>query len=425
MKTILTIFAFFALLNITKAQTVFDGEFRNRVEFRNGYKQLRDSLTTPAGFVTQRTRLAVTHKSEKFQSRINFQDVRVWGDEKLKQDAPSTGISEAWVDYKVADSASLKFGRQYLSYDNQRLLGASNWTQVGQSHDALLLKFKSNDFKLDVGAAFNQVTESNLYGTDYSLNKGNYQTLNFIYLTKKFGAINFTFMDITDGFQKDGTKNTIYLRSTNGVILDYKTKIWGITGRGFYQNGKNVTGQDIAAYFGNIDVNYNIGKMKLLLGVEYWSGSDKTDATNTKENAFNTLYGTAHSLNGSLDFFTNFGDTKGSGLVNPYIYTAYKINDKAALRTDIHAFMLQNNYVDKSGNTLDKSLGYELDLTYVYDVSKEINIMAGYSTILGSESLQTLQREGFSRPAIDKSLFTSWAFVMITIKPTFFNSAPK
>jgi hypothetical protein len=41
-----------------------------------------------------------------------------------------------------------RIGRQTLSYDNQRIMGAITWIQQGQSHDAALSSYKDKKNQL-------------------------------------------------------------------------------------------------------------------------------------------------------------------------------------------------------------------------------------------------------------------------------------
>ncbi|MCX6257030.1 MAG: hypothetical protein NTW49_03895, partial [Bacteroidia bacterium] len=90
-----------------EAQLTITGEIRPRFEFRDGYKRLPDSTTTPAYLVTQRSRLGFAYKTDKLNTKITIQDVRTWGDELLKSDVPSVAIYEAWAEFPVSDSLFL------------------------------------------------------------------------------------------------------------------------------------------------------------------------------------------------------------------------------------------------------------------------------------------------------------------------------
>jgi hypothetical protein len=64
---------------------------------------------------------------------------------------------------------------------------------------------------------------------------------------------------------------------------------------------------------------------------------------------------------------------------------------------------------------IDKYLGSELDLNCKVDFSKSISLLFGYSFMLGTTSLEYIKGG-------DKDQWSNWAFVMLTLRPTFFNS---
>ena len=67
---------------------------------------------------------------------------------------------EAWFSYRLNNKITLKMGRQQLSYDNQRILGRSDWGQQGLSHDAVRLQFKDTRLEFHTGWALNNTEES-------------------------------------------------------------------------------------------------------------------------------------------------------------------------------------------------------------------------------------------------------------------------
>ncbi|MBI4646701.1 MAG: alginate export family protein [Bacteroidia bacterium] len=395
------------------AQFSVTGELRPRFEYRNGYKQLRDSSTTTACFVSQRTRLYAYYKTNKLAARITFYDARIWGDEQLKSDIPGIGLYEGWAELLLFDSLSMRIGRQELSYNNNRLIATSSWSQKGgPSHDALLLKYKKGTWSADFGAAFNQLKEQT-YGTDYFV-QDNYKTLNFLWLTKNFNNFKLNVAGISDGFQKRNTHNTLYIRGTYGGIAEYKYSRFCFALRTFLQTGKDTAGTDINAYFFNMHISYKpTKKLTLLAGLEYISGNHATDTLNNEVNYFSTLYGSTHTFNGNLDYFTDIPKhTKLAGLDNGYIFLTYKLNDKILLKTDFHYFMLQNNYVYDS-IIIDKYLGSEIDVSCKIDFSKEINLQFGYSVMFAEDAMEIITGG-------DKDLLPYWGWVMLTVKPEIF-----
>ncbi len=406
------------------SQFTINAEIRPRGEYRNGYKQLYSTNPDPAFFVSQRTRLTLDYTNDKVITKISFQDVRVWGDEKFKTDVATLGLKEAWVDFKLCDSIWLKIGRQVFAFDNERLMGSVNWNQVGMSHDAILLHAKNKTWSLDAGGAFNQISDATLWGTDYALlSPTNYKALGFIWLTRHFKNLDLTATCITDGYQKTTTKNTTYARVTSGISANYKTEKLKFSGRGYWQSGKNILGVKINAWFANADVKYNISKkLSFLLGFEHWSGQHSN--ANNNDNRFDVLYGGAHRFNGNMDFYKTKDDVLGMGLNDYYANVSYKINKKLLLKTDIHYLNSDKDFFYKNGVRYHfaKNLGTEADLSFSWDLYEYVNINAGYSFMLPSKPFADAQ---FTMTGVQYNTkrIPQWAFVMLTFNMDLFTSA--
>jgi hypothetical protein len=401
------------------SQSTISGEIRPRFEFRDGYKKQPDFKSSAAYFMSQRSRLSGKYVSKNASVKLTIQDVRVWGDEKLKTDVPGLGIYEAWAEIPLCDSFSMKAGRQELKYDNERLICASNWQQGGSTHDALTLRYKTNRIWVELVSAFNQTSDATLAGTDYSKGSGNYKTLNILWINKKVKDFSLSILGIADGFQKTKTATTLYIRGTSGLTAQYKNDKIEAALRGYYQLGSDTIGKEISAYFGSADFIYKLKKLSITAGCEYISGNNAA-VTNTNENhAFSTLYGSGHTFNGNMDYFTDIPkDTKGAGLINPFLFFVYKCCDKCSLRLDFHHFLLQNSYLTNSNGTwkyIDSNLGTEADFSVKYEISKDVNINFGYSAMIAQPSMEYISG-GESRK------IGSWGFVMLSVKPTFFKN---
>jgi hypothetical protein len=236
----------------------------------------------------------LNHAYNNVTSKLSIQDYRVWGESKLKTDDPGISIFEAYFRLTLNDYWFLTAGRQAINLDNKRLFSAANWNQVSTSHDGVTLDYLKESFNFKMITAFNQAKVSN-FGTDYSAQISNYKFLNVIWLEKKFKNLTLANLTITDGYQKEGTTNTDYYRFTTGAIIKLKKSANDIQLRGFYQTGKNKTGQDVSAFYTSVSYAHKFGPViNLTGGFEYMSGNDLTDETNEKDNAFDILYGSKH-----------------------------------------------------------------------------------------------------------------------------------
>lgn len=406
--------SFLTVSSIVSAQFEIQGIIRPRFEFRDGYSTLRNDTTTPAAFVSQKSRLNLSYKKGKLQTKFSLFDFRVWGDQVLKKDVASLGLHEAWANININDFWSLKFGRQELKYDNNRLISPVKWNQIGASYDALIIKYRKNNWTVDLGTAWNQSAQ-NKFGTDYEYSATLYKSLNFLWLSNKFENFTISSLNILDGNQDTINPELLHFRLTSGIIPEYKNNNIHITARIFGQTGQLQSGQDINAFYSNIDLTYDLSeKINLTIGNEIISGNDGLDSLNLTSKAFDILYGGRHKFNGRIDYFSIPATTKGAGLIDSYLKADYKFSTRTSLMTEYHYFMLQNKYVN-NGIVIDKFLGHEIDFVFKQKFTDNINLEAGYSFILGSESLEII-KDG------NKDLWNHWFYLMLTVNPTLFKS---
>lgn len=415
MKYTLLIIFTALLFSSAKAQFEIDGQIRPRFEHRNGYKQFRDSSTSSANFISQRTRLRFAYKKDNLEMKISFQDVHVWGDiAPKKTQSGLIGLHEGWAKFSFYKDAFITVGRQEVVYDNGRLLTQANWNQIGFTHDAVKLGYHPDNWQLETVLAYNQ--EGQLFGSDYYPGFSIYKFLNTIWLSRKFDKLTVSLLNIADVRQKNDSTNVDYLRNTIGPTIKYKSNKLGIDFRAYYQSGKLSSGTNVSAYYLNTDANYKvIKKLTAYAGFELMSGTDATDLSNTTNNSFDILYGARHKFNGLIDYFSIPSTTKGAGLVDIYLKAKYQVSDKISILGQYHNFSLQNNYVDANGETINKGLGNEIDLSAKMKFSNAVQLDLGLATMFGTESLEIIKGG-------DKDLFTTWGFVMLTIKPTLFKN---
>ncbi|MCC7050518.1 MAG: alginate export family protein, partial [Bacteroidia bacterium] len=225
-------------------------EFRPRIEYRNGYKQLRNDTTQPAYFGTQRSRLYVTYATPKFKFHTSIQDIRVWGQYGQTSTSGSLSIFEAYAETYFTDNLFIRMGRQKVELDNGRLFSAANWSQAGRAHDGLNLIYKKEKISSELMCYFNQTSER-LYETNFSPTTfANYKLLNTHYLDFKLNNY-FTLKTINsaDGYESKTNSRILYIRGTSGGRIEYeKGKIYA-TISGYYQYGRLQTRQQIAAYY--------------------------------------------------------------------------------------------------------------------------------------------------------------------------------
>ena len=426
LKKILVLTAFVGLLgNYAFAQFSLSGEVRPRMEYLHGYSTLTDKDSDPAGFASQRTRINFNYSNDRVKMGVSVQDVFIWGSQpQLFSTSNNVSVHQAWGQYFLTPSLSLKLGRQELVYDDERIFGASNWDQQGRSHDVALLRYDGM-IRIDVGAAFNQ-DKKYLNGAYYGLN--NYKMMQFIWLnTDIVDNLNLSLLFLNNGYQRDKEmfnddefdekKNTIFNQTLGGRLV-YTPGNFKFHASGYYTMGKDMSDRDLSAFYVGLGADYNINEdWSLGLGWEHLSGTDQKEMMENPDyvnKSFNPFYGTSHKFNGYMDYFNTNGNWANSVGLNDLFASVQFSKKKFEINLTGHAFMTAASVI-KDGNvneTMESYLGTEIDMTMAYKLSKTSNVVIGYSQMIGSETLQALKSG-------DKNACNNWAYVMFTFKPVF------
>lgn len=413
------------------AQLTVNLEYRPRAEARFGYKMLPDSASKPNFGFSHRARLSAFYQKEWLKMGVGIQDVRVWGDENLVTNTGVYGseacidLSEGWVQMSFLKYSSIKIGRQFLVYDDQRFFSTRNWNQSSLYYDAILYQFSKEKFKLDAVVSLN-LEKDTLFMNRYTTKK--MKTLDLVHAAYAFSPqFTASAIIIGSGYTKNDKSETIYMRGTYGVFLDYKKQGAALWGSAYYQNGKNVNGRDVSAYNVNIYGNKKFGKLTVGAGFSLISGdkiepADSTSAGGT-DNLFDLLYGNSHQQYGHLDYFSSMGKgTANGGLLDFYLTTEYQLSEKAALLADYHYFMLNQDIIDPRYNDFSKvvterSLGHEFDLGFRVNFSKVVKFQGGYSFMIQDSTLEIIQGK---EPG--QTEFPSWAWLMLTVNAEIFST---
>ncbi len=397
MKNKIFITAFMLMLGLySYGQFTLEGEIRPRFEFRHGYKSLADSAQDLAAFVEQRTRLNFGYKTEGYIFRVSLQDVHVWGSQpqlistlaQQNTDGSYLGIHEAWGQALITETWSLKFGRQEIILDDQRIFGNVDWTAQGRSHDAAIIKFTKEKFKAEIGVAYNQ-DKAAFAKTEAS--KGSYKAFQYLWLHKDFNdnfGASVLFLnngqeqlDIDSNSFYNGDPATQYqyykdnYSQTIGARLTFKKNKLAINGAFYSQIGlqgdrnnalRDYNGEydkEIAAINYGLDISYKITeKFTTTIGYEFLSGNSETDTSASYKrinHAFNPFYGTNHKFNGHMDYFYVGNHIGSVGLQDIYLSLNYK-GEKFSIGADVHLFSTTANVWDE--------YKYNTDLTLAGDV---------------------------------------------------------
>ncbi|MEZ5199325.1 MAG: alginate export family protein [Bacteroidales bacterium] len=430
------------------SQFEISAELRPRAEFRRGYSQLPGQDAKFAAFVSQRTRLNFFYTHEKFKIGVSLQDVRVWGDEQsfsstgVFGDNASIDLNEGWIELKAHKNGALRFGRQYLAYEDERLMALRNWNQSSITYDALLYKWSPQSWDIHLAFSFN-ANKENVFGDDYNLYSDVYyfdtltQTIvtkkitlssriksqNFIYVKKQFNdSFHISLITMATGMQNPVSTVTVYLKGTYGLFGQYKIRRLFIRGSAYFQNGKNISGKSVSAYMFNAKGELKLDPFTVNAGLDYISGhnaSDESQDYQDRDHFFDIFYGARHKYYGFMDYFNNMRvATSNGGLADLFAGVSYNLKPNIKFNLDYHYFSLQNfvfdpTTADNNKIALDKALGTEIDFTFDIKILPEVGLKGGYSAMLPTETMEKLQKV-----EAGTSGFAYWGWLMVTAKPT-------
>jgi hypothetical protein len=118
-----------------------------------------------------------------------------------------------------------------------------------------------------------------------------------------------------------------------------------------------------------------------------------------------------------MDYFYVADGFGANGLADYYLKAKYKAKDNLSLALDAHQFVLPSAVKANDGRELTKSLGTELDFTFLFNMTKAITFEGGYSAMFSTETMASPKVKNVKRAAD----FSDWAYLMINIKPAEFS----
>ena len=403
-------------------------QLRPRTEYRNGAYRPLQTGEEPAILTHNRTRLTMNYSNgDKLKMRVSLQNINIWGQANQVQPLDATnnniGLFEAYADIKLSENMRTKIGRQMIALDDDRIFGTFDWHPAGRSHDALNISWKKQNTEVQTYFAFNQNYNTignvnNPAGQYFSPeNAQPYQHLQMIYAKYNFTPKHYLSVLANNiGFKDFKTDNKTYNMQTIGANYFGNGNLWNVRLSAYYQFGETNVGRKTSATLLSAVVDYKINKpSKIGLGIDYLSGDNTNKPTQEATNIFNPLYGTHHKFYGIMDYFYAGNPHGNVGLLDTYVRYSSVINPKLSISAVGHFFnsgakIYQNN--QKKSNYL----GSELDLSFNYNIMKNISLTGGYSNFFNTESLRYLKKTPNARGNQD------WVWLSLNINPQIFKA---
>ena len=372
-----------------------------------------------AQFLMERTRLSLGYKRKYIEVKVTAQHSGIWG----QSNKGSFNLYEAWAKLYTKHGLFAKMGRQVLSYDDERVIGANDWAMAANSHDVLKFGYEGFGHKVHAIFGFNQNAESITGGSLYTGDSYKMMhTLWYHYDVPKIPiGVSVLFMNIA--MQGDEYNSDSYADPCNryqqlvGGYLSYRPGKLSTEASYYHQLGRNEKNAKIDAWMASIRAQYQISrKVGVVAGYDYLSGDDyfvlrSKGGLGLPQHKvfkfFNPIYGSHHKFYGMMDFFyvQAFSDTFSPGLQNLYAGASYSPIKGLNLRATYHYLAMATNLKDVS-----KTLGHDIDIEASYQVLKDARVSLGFSYMAGSETMEKLKR-------VEENEHLKWAWLSLVVSP--------
>ena len=390
-------------------------------------------------FLFGRTRINVDYERPGVQIHAVIQNKAVWG----MSGNQALNLYEGWAKLTAKNGLFAQLGRVALAYDDERIIGPNDFAIAANSHDVIRAGYEGHGHKAHVILAYNQNSDKVYDGTYYDGGAQYYKTMHTLwyhYDVPKFplGA-SLLFMNVgmqAGTYKKDGTKTvpdesnppTTKYQQIWGGYVKYHPKYLSLEGSYYRQTGKTVYQDDekhympvkawMAAVKATIQPTDQLG---VTLGYDYLSGDDYVPVAfggplvmvqHSELGGFTPLYGSRTKFYGIMDYFYESAYTNGftPGLQNAYIGINAKPVPKLDCSATYHYLAVATDLAK-----LNRTLGHSIDLQAGYQFTKDISLMAGYTLMFGTETMDYLKQGSSSKSA-------RWGWFTLSVSPSLFTA---
>ena len=239
-------------------QLTLDLQMMSRGEIRDGgFSSAEEGIDGKSNFVIERERLVVGYEKSWLQMKMNIQHQGVWG----QSGKGSINVYEGWAKLVAKNGLFTQVGRQMLAYDDERIIGANDWSMTGFSHDALKLGYEGYGHKAHAVLAYNQNAENMNGGTYYTKGSQPYKTMQTLWYHYDVPKIplgaSVLFMNIGMQGGEKGVNERTEWQQVFGGYVKYSPKLWSVEGSYYRQMGKNEDGIKIRAWMASVKAQLN------------------------------------------------------------------------------------------------------------------------------------------------------------------------
>ena len=324
--------------------------------------------------------------------------------------ASSFGVTQAYLQVNRLWNSplGLKIGRQFLEYDNQKLVGSDDWSQFGQSFDAIKLMFRHEYFDGDffysqlfpyypLDDIYQNINFFGFHGTVKYHQDHNLSAYLFGYRDGSTGV----FDPNEDAALADPTAKT--MQWTLGAHGEGNTGFGlGYSADAAFQFGK-FYGFDVSAFMFELEAWYKLKDLKAQpyfgASFTYASGDDSADGD---KNTFVRLFPSPHKHLGYMDLvgmqnILSFGLMAGvSPITDLSLHAAFHfffLNDTSDAWYNDYGYRFDVPFGPTPGRGIgfaEKNLGQEFDFALKYKYDGGLWFKAGWSHFFTGGALENL-----------------------------------
>lgn len=348
-------------------------QLRPRGEWRDGYRRVQPAGAEGSLLLEQRNRLGFTAQFARWSMKVGLQEVRSFFPQPTESGAV-LGTYETWASWRASDQVEVIVGRQLVKFDDERIVGAVDWSQQGRFLDGVRLNWNGNLSKTSVIYTWDSPNSKTRTIVHHVVEANRHRIAGVFMDEANFGSS--TAHTLTGGF------NWKYDTSTN----------WAF---GAEVDGQTVTGNEAETDLGtllSLEAHHGTpSKGKTTLGVVRISG-------------LHPSFGTNHRHYGWMDHFY-VGSTQ-NGLFQARIGHAGTWGKEAWGATwgiTAHHFRTEN---------LDGLFANELDAYVAFQPNAHVQLHLGHSWMVATPVLAEIQGLTMSQSALQQ-----WAWVSLAFYP--------
>ena len=402
------------------------GQSRTRYEFKENLAVAgttgaadfrRNSPQDENNFLLLRERLHVGYAPVKwFTLYGEAQSSSTSGDER-NPNPEANGLVDVRQAYLTLGTGkfvpfTVKIGRQELLYGDERLVGSSDWNNLGRVFDAAKLRYQKEQFWVDGFMSRVVIADDNNLDlpNDYDWFSGVYASTR-TYFPRQETQVYFLVRNVSrqspnvigpnvPTLLRGATPRDIYTAGTRIKSLPGQVGAWDYEAEfaaqwGDFAPTATAPRLDHEAFAAHLAGGYTWAKTwgAPRFGLEYNYASGDDNPNDGEHGTFENLFPTNHKFYGFMDFFSwqNVHDLRASASLKPHQQLSLTLDYHAFWLADTHDSFYQVNGAPRNtgGYGINPSaggfVGHELDLVASYAPKSYATLQAGYGHFFTGE----------------------------------------